>query len=98
MDFGLQVSGTNTGQRDRGLRWAGRQPGCRSVRLAEPDWLRPLLLGEPGRPERGRLPWDNGPLSCRVAAGPQTIGWGRAFPCCPRPETDAREPLWVPRR
>lgn len=52
----------------------------------------PLFSKNLGRQECGRLPWDNGPLSCRVAAGPQTMGLGRALACCPWPETDAQEP------
>lgn len=51
----------------------------------------PFFLENLGRQECGRLPGDNGPLSCRVAAGPQTIGLGQALSCCPWPETDAQE-------
>lgn len=75
---------------------AGREPGCwwvvsPSISVCVLGSL-PFFLENLGRQECGRLPWDNGPLSCRVAAGPQTIGWGRALSRCPRPETDAREP------
>lgn len=52
----------------------------------------PFFLEKLGRQECGRLPGDNGPLSCWVAAGPQTIGVGQALSCCPWPETDAQEP------
>lgn len=62
-----------------------RFPGCVLGSL-------PFFLENLGRQECGRLPWDNGSLSCLVAAGPQTIGLGPALSCCPWPETDAQGP------
>lgn len=65
--------------------------------LPEVSWMYPGSLPSSWRmgggvQECSRLPGDNGPLSCWVAAGPQTIGLDQALSCCPWPETDAQEP------
>lgn len=93
MGFRFRISKRDTARGDRERPCTGKQ-GCWSVRVTEASrpcpGRSPLFLDDVGRQECGRLPRDNGPLSRRVT--PQTIGLGRPLSCCPRPETDAREP------
>lgn len=77
--------------------------GCHLPGKLGPWWY--ISLRTPGRPgqsppfswrnggrECGRLPGDNGPLSCWVGHWAPNNRPGPALSCCPRPKTDAQGP------